>query len=253
MFSLRKLFLLFLMILSPHVGEDDDVLDSLESEETETEEEESELEESEEEEEIEIEATEKPKSRAQKEITTLRERAQTAEAQHRQAQVDLEAARRQPFQPAQPTNEQKLWEAEQATLNNPEATDWQRYSVQSARDSRAALAQSQAALTQAQDFRDQAEFAALAQTKPKTVEKYRDRVEEAKKKFPSAPRKELLAFIVGQEMLAGKLKTTESKPAKKAGAPRGSTPGARSDVTSSSRGGKTEYEKAMARLDGKKI
>ena len=198
----------------------------------------------------------KPESRAQKEIRTLRERAQASEEQHRKAMAELEAARRQPTQPLQPTQEQVIWEQEEKVLRDPNADDWQKYAVKSARDSRLANQNSQNALRQAEDIADRAEFNALKAEKPKMHEQYKDRVEERlaelRKNGQNAPRKNILAFLVGEDMVAGKLKTTE-KPAKpKGGAERGSTPGARSNVNSSS-GRLSESEKRAKRLENVRI
>ena len=198
----------------------------------------------------------KPESRAQKEIRTLRERAQAAEEQHRKAVAELEAARRQPTQPLQPTQEQQIWEQEEKVLRDPNADDWQKYAVKSARDSRLANQNSQNALRQAEDIADRATFDSIKAEKPKLYEQYKDRVEERlnelRKSGTNAPRKNILAFLVGEDMVAGKLKTTE-KPAKpKGGAERGSTPGVRSNVNTSS-GRLTESEKRAKRLENVRI
>jgi len=194
-------------------------------------------------------------SRAQKEIITLRERAQRAEEQHRQAMTELENARKQTTQTAQPSQEQKLWEQEEAVLKDPAADAWQKYSVQSARDARAALAESRNATRQAQDAADKAEFERVASMKPKTFAAYKDKVEETltnmRKNGNNAPRKDLMAFLVGRDMLEGKLKA-ETKTTKPAGDSRGKTPGARTDVSSS--GSKlSEAEKREKRLENVRI
>lgn len=195
-------------------------------------------------------------TRAQKEITTLRERAQKAEEQHRTAMAELELARRQP-EKAQPTHEQTMREQEDAILRNPESTDWQRYAVQSARDARMANTNSQAAIREARDLADRSAFERIASTKPKTHAAYKDKVEDLLKKIRSngndAPREELLAILVGRDMLAGKLKSTEKSVSKTGGAKRGTTPGARSDVSSSGGGRLSEAEKRAKRLENVRI
>ena len=62
-------------------------------------------------------------TRAQREIRTLRERAQVAEDARRKLEADLENARRQPSQPQQPTQDQLLWEQEEKVLRDPNADD----------------------------------------------------------------------------------------------------------------------------------
>jgi hypothetical protein len=165
-------------------------------------------------------------------------------------------ARRQPTQPLQPTQDQQLWEQEEKILRSPEADEWQKYAVKSARDSRLATMTSQNALRQAEDIADRSTFDLIKADKPKLYEQYKDRVEERlaalRREGNNAPRKNILAFLVGEDMVAGKLKTTE-KPAKaKGGAERGRTPGVRSNVNATS-SRLSESEKRAKRLDGVRI
>lgn len=202
------------------------------------------------------EPAEKPMSRAQREIITLRERAQKAEDQHRQAMADLESERRkQSSGAAKPTQEQALYDQEEAILKSPEATDWQRYSVQSARDARAALAESRNATRQSQDASDKAAFERLSQTKPKTFAAYKDKVEtmlaDMRKSGNNAPREELMALLVGRDLLQGKAKA-ESKTEAKGSESRGRTPGVRTD-TSSGGGKLSDAEKRAKRLENVRI
>lgn len=198
----------------------------------------------------------KPVSRSQKEIISLRERAQKAEDDHRRAVAELDAARRTPAAQQQPTTEQSLWQQEEVALKDPNCESWQRYAINSARDARAARAESQNAMRQSKDMIDKSEFDRIATTRPKTHAAYKDKVEtmltEIRKNGGDAPRKELLALCIGRDSLEGKLKT-ETKAAKPGGVKRGSTPGARSDVRTSSGGGQSAYEKALKRLEGKRI
>lgn len=192
-------------------------------------------------------------SRGQKAIIESRARAQKAEDDLRIARAELDAARRQPVQNSQPSEDQRLWEQEEAVLNNPEAQDWQKYAVSSNRASRQAVATSQNALRRAEDMSDQAKFDAIKSTKPKLYESYKSRVEDERTRLAAtgvyAPRDELLALLIGRDMRDGKLSRTEAKPG---GAKRSSTPGARSDVsTSGSR--LSDAEKRAKRLEGQRI
>ena len=191
-------------------------------------------------------------SRAQQEIVKTRQRAQQAEEQLAKANAELEAARRG-SQPQGKTHEQQLREQEDAVLNDPAAEPWQRYAVLSARDAREAKNLAQQTLRDAHDIKDQAEFNAIAATQPKTVERYKDKVEsmlkELRAKGQNAPRKQLLALVVGQDLIEGKLKSSSAKPAvKTGGVVRGKTPGVRSDVSGNA-GGRSEAEKRAKRLE----
>ena len=195
----------------------------------------------------------KQESRAQKEIRTLRERAQKAETDHQRAMSELAEARKSP---AQPTHEQKLWEQEEAVLKNPQSDEWQKYAVQSARDARDAKRESTAARNEAKDLADKAEFDKLSTSMPKTYSGYKDRVEatlvEARRAGNNPSRKNIAAFLIGQDMLDGKLKSTEGKPKKTGGVPRGSTPGVRSDAPAGA-GRMTDIEKVRKRLENVRI
>ena len=96
-----------------------------------------------------------------------------------------------------------------------------------------------------------ADFMTLASLKPKTYDKYKDRVEEAKKKFPNAPRKELLKYLIGEDALSGNIKTEAKTTKKPGGAERGKLPGARSDSKGSGR--LSDAEKRAKRLENVRI
>ncbi len=195
-------------------------------------------------------------SRAQREIRTLRERSQKAEADFARAQAELAEARRLPAGPAKETDEQRLWAQEDAVLRDPQADQWQKYAVQSARDARAARQSSQQAIQHAEELSDRSSFSQLAVTKPKLYSAYKDRVEDRLKEIRSrggnAPREGVLAVIIGEDMLAGKLKSADARPAPKGGDHRTPASGARSGVSAS--GGKlTDSEKREKRLENVRI
>lgn len=190
----------------------------------------------------------KPIGKREREIITLRERAQAAEAAKTKLESDLEAARRP--QNTQKSEDQRIWEQEQAVLNDAEASDWQKYAVSSAREARQANRNSTAALQEAKDLTDKAKFDQFAITKPKLYTTYKDEVETRLKEFReqggNPSREQVLALIVGEAMVTGKLKTSDSpkKPAN-----RQAPPNTRSDVSSSGRSGMSDADKREKRLE----
>jgi len=194
-------------------------------------------------------------TRAQKAIRETRERAQAAEAALAEARAQLEAARRpqQPQGSAQPDPEQALWEQEEAVLRNPEAQDWQRYAVNANRAARAAARQSAQALANSQDMADRTAFQALAATNPKTYAAYKDRVEEELKKARAnghnPSRQAILKLLLGEDMLAGKLRSATTKKPATPAAPRR----AASDVPASGRGRLSDAEAREKRLENVRI
>jgi len=256
MWDLLKSFLL--LVLSRGIGEESEESETeTEEAETETETEETETEEAKPETETEEEETEeapagKPESRYQKDMRAARERAQRAEDDAKKAREELAAARQQANPNAQVTEAQRLWQEEEKLLQDPNADSWTRYNIQSARNARAAEFNSQQALAEARDLKDQAEFDRIAMNNPKAAERYKDKVEEMKRQNPNAPRKKLLALCLGEDMLDGKLKAP--KPAKKGdSASRGKMPGVRSDARSSGGGGGDSIEEIEKRLAGVNI
>ena len=199
----------------------------------------------------------KPLTRYQRDMQAARSRAQDAERQLATARAELEAARRQPASPAQPSEEQRIWQQEEEVLRNPEANDWQKYAINANRAAREARSISQNTLFTAQDMTDKAAFSQLQASKPKLFAAYKDRVEtmltELRSRGNNAPRENLLAILVGKDMLDGKLKSSEVKSTKSGSAPRATTPGARSDVSSSGGGRLSEAEKRERRLENIRI
>jgi hypothetical protein len=202
---------------------------------------------------------EEPKiSRRQSEIIKLRQARQEAEKKYEKAMEELATARRQPEPKREQSNEDSLRRQEDEILNNPDATDWQRYAVRSARDARQASANSQTALREARDINDKAQFSKIAQSSPKAFAKYEDKVENMLKSMRAngndAPRTELYYYILGKDMAEGKLKTSSTKSdVKTGGVKRGSTPNARSDVSSRESGKLSDAEKRVKRLENVRI
>ena len=188
-------------------------------------------------------------SRAQQAIITQRERAQKAERDAEQLRRELAEARRQP---AAPSQEDLLFQQEEATLKSLPPDSWERYAIESRREARQSKALSLSVMNQAKDLSDKAEFSSLRASKPAIYDKYEARVEERLSQIRAnggsiPPRKAILEYLLGADLLNGKVKT--ATPTK---SPTQSRVSARSDVSPSS-GGRSDYEKAMARLEGVRI
>ena len=188
-------------------------------------------------------------SRAQQAIITQRERAQKAERDAEQLRRELAEARRQP---AAPSQEDLLFQQEEATLKSLPPDSWERYAIESRREARQSKALSLSVMNQAKDLSDKSEFSELKTSKPALFEKYQSRVEERLAQIRASggavpPRKAIMAFLLGEDQLNGKVKT--ATPTK---SPTQSRVSARSDVSPSS-GGRSEEERALARLEGVRI
>jgi hypothetical protein len=117
---------------------------------------------------------------------------------------------------------------------------------------------SQNALREAKDINDKAEFMTLKASQGKTYDKLAPMVEERLKdiraKGGDVPRKELYYYLLGKELAENKTKISTTKSeSKTGGVKRGSTPGARSDVSSRESGRLTEAEKRTKRLENVRI
>ena len=237
---------------------DDDAAEPEEVVEETTEESDEDAEEPNEEEEVEEEDEEVADTASQKKQSAYAK----AERKYQKALEDLAAAQRVHAQPVvnhEANREAELRKQEDDILRNPDASDWQKYAVQSARDARSAAQSSQAALREARDFKDIAEFSKFESSQPKTFAAYKDKVEkmltEMRAKGNDAPRKELYAYLIGKDFADGKLKTSTAKSsaAKTGSVKRGSTPGARSDVSTRDSGKLSESEKRAKRLENVRI
>lgn len=192
-------------------------------------------------------------------IRAARKRAQDAEEARIRAEATLEAERRMRA-PAQPNEDQRLYEQEEARLRDPEATDLEKWQIRSNRTLRATTQASNRAMAQAADMQDRSAFERLEITKPKVYKLYADKVEKAlgdmRAKGQDAPRLALLRFLIGADVMDGKLasSSTRRKPAAAAapassGVDRGRSPGARSDV-GGGKGRASDAQKRAERLKG---
>jgi hypothetical protein len=188
-----------------------------------------------------------------------------AEAERRAA--DIEARARQSVQIPQgpktdPESEREEAEFEQARKGGADENTlrWLRWQIDSNRKWRQTSQRADATFAAASDRADRAEFAALEYTKPKVFKAYGARVEEALDGFRRAgqnmpPRKMILTYLIGQDILDGKVKPKKavaSPSAEPAKVDRGSLPNARSDVRKGA-APQTEREKRRARLEGQPL
>lgn len=187
-------------------------------------------------------------SRGQKAIVAARERAQQAEAESNRLRGELDATRRQSVQQA-PTQDQVLWQQEEAALQNAATTEEVRYAINAQRNARFAQNQVRQIQFQTADIQDQIAFDKVSAQKPDLVKKYAGRVNEELTKMraqgQNAPREAILAVLVGRDALNGTL-----KPSKSANAGANRTPQNRpsSDVTARS-GKLSPADAARRRLD----
>lgn len=245
---LRSYLLLCLAYLFPHIGEPEEAEPEEPEAESEEEETESEVEAAgEEPEEEESEESEQPQvrqpSRAQREITKLRERTQVAE---RAAQEAREAVQRLQSTIAPPVDRQLA--DEDAKLRDPATTEWERWQIQSNRTLRESRHESRQALAHAQDLSDKTEYASKGIANP-IYAKYSSRVEkkfaEIRAQGGTVPREVILKQLIGDDMISGNFKA--KAPAAKTTIPRGKPTNARSD-TPGRGAGSTEHQKRTARL-----
>lgn len=170
-----------------------------------------------------------------------RENKERADRYEREA-ADLRAR----SQPRPDTIEQQ----EDARLNDPQASDLEKWQIRANRALRVGQSQAQAALAQAADVSDRTSFQSIAMNDP-LAKKYETRVEQELAKMRSAGqnagREAIYTFLLGKDMREGKFK---KKAAAQGGGNepvnRGKLPGARTDVPG--KGAQSEREKRAARL-----
>src|SRR5579859_168827 len=182
------------------------------------------------------------------------ERLTAAERRAEQAERELAAERSRPREPVAPVRGDPEYEREEAELAQARASGasaetlaWVQWKIDSNRKMRASERNSQSALQEARDLADRAEFGRLETSKPKLYKAYADKIEKTiadlRAKGQSAPpRKALLAFFIGDDMMNGKIKAKTTKPAAEGGAKveRTRIPNARGDVRAT--GGNSERE-----------
>ena len=198
------------------------------------------------------------KGRENAAIRDARKRAQDAEEARIRAEATLEAERRM-RSTQQPTEDQRLYEQEEARLKDSEVTDLEKWQIRSNRTLRNVTQNANRTMAQAADLQDRSAFERLEITNPKVYKLYAAKVEKAKAdmnaKGQDAPRLALLRFLIGNDVMDGKLKSGTTRKAAAAaaagetrGVDRGRSPGARSDV--SGKGRMSDADKRKERLKG---
>lgn len=151
--------------------------------------------------------------------------------------------------PAAPTEEQRQHQEEQRQLDDPNTDAMVKWQIQANRTLRQTQQQAQNALMQAQDMQDKATFLSKSSTDPRRA-KYADRVEKELQTMRSQGRNidrdSLYAYMLGKDIIDGKLKQTPKKQSAAAAVPRGKSPAVRGDVNA--RGSRTEHQKRAERL-----
>ena len=183
------------------------------------------------------------------------------EARERAAKAERELAEERAARRPAPTPDAD-YEREERMLAQARATgdentiSWTQFRVDQERRARRAEANSQQAMSRAADIEDRTSFDRLEITKPAVYKRYAKRVEEARSQYPNAPRAAILRLLIGNDIMDGKVRPKQAKPAE---APepgrtvdRGRPPVARSDVRPG-KGGMTDKEKRIERLRGQNI
>jgi hypothetical protein len=154
-------------------------------------------------------------------IRDARKRAQDAEDARIRAEATLEAERRirQERPSSGQTEEQRLWAEEDERLKDPNIDKLERWQIESNRTLRATTTRANNALNQAAEMQDKTAFERLAMSNPKVYDRYKDKVETAltnmRQQGQNAPRLALLRFLIGDDMMNGKLKVpvkTKTQP-----------------------------------------
>ena len=156
--------------------------------------------------------------------------------------------------PAAPSEEQRQFQEEQRQLDDPNTDPMTKWQINANRTLRQTQQQAQNALLQAQDMQDKATFLSKAATDPRRT-KYADRVEKELAQMRSQGRNidrdSLYAYMLGKDIIDGKLKPAGKKPSAAAQVPRGKSPAVRGDVNA--RGAKSEHQKRADRLANMRI
>jgi len=189
-----------------------------------------------------------PPRRAASAVSLLRTRTQEAERKAEEADRRArELEERFNRQAAGPSQAEREAAEEDRRLRDPEVSEMEKWQIRSNQTIRATQAQAQGFLMQGRDDRDAAAYERKAATNP-TYDKYRDKVEAqvaAERKAGRLVQRDMvLAYLVGQDILNGNLKSNKASTTKPV--PRGKPTGARSDTPRTGR--MTDAQKRAARL-----
>lgn len=186
---------------------------------------------------------------------------EAAERQAREASDRAAAAERaRAASPPAKSEEQRIFEEEEARLRAADVTAQEKWQIESNRVLRANTRASTAALNEAREISDRADFERLKASTP-VLKKYESRIEaklvEIRATGSNLPRRVVAQLLIGEDIVSGKVKST--KRAAGDGAPasggarveRGKPPSGRSDVRG--RGAQSEHDKRKARLENQII
>ena len=182
------------------------------------------------------------------------EKAERAKDRERAEKFEREAEKLRVRHTPRPSNDE--WEREEAILKDDKATPEQKWTVNANRELRNNRIMAQTALEQSRDGADRTSYQLLAQQKPiakryeAEVEKHVQQLRQNGQAVP--PRESILRFLLGNDMLADKFKKKAAPSADPKQAPRGKTPGVKSDVRGSG-ASLTDREKRRARLENVQI
>jgi hypothetical protein len=180
-----------------------------------------------------------------------------SEREYREATERAAAERSRAAAPPQhvaPSQDQQIFEAEEARLRDPAITEGERWTINANRSMRASNRAANEALRNSIDISDKAEFDRACAETP-AIKKYAERVEaklaEVRKAGNNMARMAIVRFLIGDDAVSGKLKSKTAKPAPATRVERGAAPSMRSDVRT--RGGMNDRQKRAQRLEGKAI
>jgi hypothetical protein len=192
----------------------------------------------------------------QVQIKAAKDRADKYEREAADLRARAEAAERRSLPAPGPSDEQKLFEAEEAQLRDPNATESTRWTINSNRTLRQSARASEQALRTSRDLSDKAAYDRMAMDKP-IAKKYAERVEKKLAEIRAGggdpqgtvQRTFILKALIGDDYVEGRVKSkpkTEPKVVE-----RGKPPVTRGDVRGKEAA--SEHAKRMARLEGQNI
>lgn len=191
------------------------------------------------------------------ELAREREARQKAEREREEYKAAASRAQERSAPPAGPTDEQKLFEQEEAKLRDPASSEQDRYWINANRTLRANQRMAQDALFQSRESADKQDYATLTAKNP-IAKKYADRVEaklaEVRKGGGNLDRRIVLKMLIGDDIVEGKVKTKAKEPTPTTTpkpVARGHLPNSRSTVRGN--GALSEHEKRIQRLEGQNI
>lgn len=190
------------------------------------------------------------------ELAREREARQRAEREREEYKTAAERARAAAAPPPGPSDEQKLFDQEEAKLRDPNATEQDRYWINANRTLRANARMAQDALFASRESSDKQDYAQLSAGNP-LAKKYADRVEaklaEVRKGGGNLDRRIVLKMLIGDDIVEGKVKTKPKAAAAEKPKPvdRGHLPNSRSNVRGN--GALTDHQKRIQRLEGQNI